>query len=679
MKHLGDITKITNAPAVDCIIGGSPCQDLSQAGLRKGLSGARSGLFMEQVRIIKEMRRESERSLRTNINVRPCRFAVWENVPGAFSSNKSEDFRAVLEEFCRICDSTVSIPRPAKGKWQPAGCILGDGWSLAWRTHDAQYWGVPQRRRRISVLLDMDGWLAPEILFQERGGEAERAYQDELVAGAGTRCQQEVLAFRESLSRHYQQSNAQRQGAASSAGSGPAQHDTDGAVICCIEGNGQRDSHRGDGYAVTDTMYTLNTVEHHAVAYNIGSYASNSMMSANPQSGIQEIDTVRTLDMNGGNPACNQGGTMIVYDARGNGDGATVPTITGDHENRVTDYTALAVECKEYGFYPQMKAECITWTEDVSCTLVNGTNPGFQNGVCYGIDHAITTIGNCTAGGSCVYEDICPTLKVAGVHAVAYRKTAHPRNADEPQGWEVAETADTLNCTDNSEARTPTLAVAIGNGQADQTGLHEVVGALNCMHDQQAVMVYGIGRDAFNMGANAKFGMTIEENLAPPCIAKGPGAVAAVDCRNCKESQINGTLQAKESGGTSLNLNNVCRENLIVRRLTPLECERLQGFPDGWTDIGEWTDSKGKKHPCSDSKRYQALGNSIALPFWRWLIDRISLVYDGKCHPTMASLFAGIGGFDYLWEQRNGNGSVVWNSEIEEFQSAVLRKRFGDG
>jgi len=159
VEHLGDITKINgaNVTPVDIVVGGSPCQDLSVAGKREGLAGARSGLFMEQIRIIKEMREHDRISADDNIrHIRP-RFMVWENVPGAFSSNNGEDFRAVLEETARIADKDAIIPRPPKGKWTPSGCIMGDGWSIAWRVHDAQFWGVPQRRKRIALVADFAG------------------------------------------------------------------------------------------------------------------------------------------------------------------------------------------------------------------------------------------------------------------------------------------------------------------------------------------------------------------------------------------------------------------------------------------------------------------------------------------------------------------------------------------
>ena len=173
MKHLGDITKISgyNVPVVDIVVGGSPCQDLSIAGKREGLAGQRSGLFMEQIRIVKEMRENDKRNRGAVEHIRYIRprYMVWENVPGAFSSNKGEDFRAVLEETARIVQEDAVIPRFEGGKWRPAGVILGDGWSIAWRVHDAQFWGVPQRRKRICLVADFGGHSASEILFEREG------------------------------------------------------------------------------------------------------------------------------------------------------------------------------------------------------------------------------------------------------------------------------------------------------------------------------------------------------------------------------------------------------------------------------------------------------------------------------------------------------------------------------
>lgn len=186
------------------------------------------------------------------------------------------------------------------------------------------------------------------------------------------------------------------------------------------------------------------------------------------------------------------------------------------------------------------------------------------------------------------------------------------------------------------------------------------------------------GQDAYNDM------LVVSSEISPTLRAKGndpyredmAAYIASVDCRNfCEGGETNGTLQAKESGGQSLNLNNTVRQDMVVRRLTPMECERLQGYPDGWTDIGEWRDSKGKLRKPSDSPRYKALGNSIALPFWDFLAKRISAQYLRPV--TMGSLFDGIGGFPLVFERHNGKGTARWASEIEEFPIAVTKLRFG--
>lgn len=195
MKHLGDITLINGAEIepVDVIIGGSPCQDLSIAGKRAGLDGEHSGLYMEQIRVVKEMRAEDERRGRTGQFIRP-RYMVWENVPGAFSSNKGYDFAAVIEEAIHIIEPQApSIEVPERG-WPTWGCYrdMGGRWSLAWRVLDAQYWGVPQRRRRIALIIDFGGDTAPEILFEreslfghpEPGGEAGQRPRSSPESGA---------------------------------------------------------------------------------------------------------------------------------------------------------------------------------------------------------------------------------------------------------------------------------------------------------------------------------------------------------------------------------------------------------------------------------------------------------------------------------------------------------------
>lgn len=388
MKHLGDIKKIhgDKIEPVDCITFGSPCQDLSIAGRRAGLAGERSGLFMEAVRIIKEMRSSTNGLYPT--------FTVWENVSGAFSSNGGEDFRAVLEELARVEQPDASIPRPSGrgGRWSKAGAIAGNGWSLAWRQLDAQYWGVPQRRKRIALVVDFGGQRATEILFERTG-----------VSGHSD---ESVKAW-EATPGHSQA------------------------------------SHSG----------------------------------------------------------CDRTGEKVIYDARGNGDGKIMPTITGDHENRITDYTAIAIERKTF---------------------------------------------NEQSFSHYKESDKCSTLKAK--------------------------------------------AGNIGNGS-------------ECL--------------------------TAEKTI-----------------------------------------------RWIVRRLTPVECERLQGFPDDYTNIGDWTDSKGKKRKYADSPRYKALGNSIALPQWFWLVQRMRPYLKEK--PTLGSLFDGLGGFPLVWQRAYGEGTARWASEIESFCVAVTKRRFGE-
>ena len=289
MKHFGDITKIdgSKVPIVDVITGGSPCQDLSIAGKRAGLQGERSGLFMEQIRVIKEMHDECRR---TNKPIRP-RIMVWENVCGALSSGtpNGEDFRIVLEETARVVDSNASIPRlPSGESWSNAGCILGDRWSIAWRVHDAQFWGVPQRRRRICLIADFRGQCAPEILF-ERQGETRNPQQSEKEEpGTPTNSRtSSAISFQERAGCD----GGAKESSYNVTEQGPCQQSiTNMCSIVAIEGNGQRNSHNGDGYAETDKMYTLNTVERHSVAYSQDTYDKYT-----------ETDQAASLRQSGGN------------------------------------------------------------------------------------------------------------------------------------------------------------------------------------------------------------------------------------------------------------------------------------------------------------------------------------------------------------------------------------------
>lgn len=425
MIHLGDITKIhgDQIEPVDCITFGSPCQGLSMAGKRLGFDDKRSVLFLDAARIIKEMR--------TATNGMYPTFAVWENVPGAFSSNGGEDFRAVLEELARVEEPDASIPRPPRGgRWSKAGAIAGNGWSLAWRQLDAQYWGVPQRRKRIALVVDFGGQRAAEILFERTS-----------LSGNPNPC---IPAWKSitGLAQNCTCGNDRMVG----------------KRAFCISGNTVDRETNQNGTGVRENgRFTVNTVDRHAVAYSI----------------IQPV----------------------VFDARGNGDGRTCPTITGDHENRITNYTAI-----------------VTGPED------------------------------------------CLTP------------------------W-----------------------------------------------DNQARRIYS-------------------ENGTFPALA------------------------AREKSGGNQQAVLIKRTRWIVRRLTPTECERLQGYPDGWTDI------KGKKHKAADSPRYKALGNSIALPQWFWIVQKMKRYLPAGA--TLGSLFDGIGGFPLVWETTYGTGTARWASEIEEFSIAVTKKHF---
>ena len=320
MKHFGDITKLSgyDLPVVDIITGGSPCQDLSVAGKRAGLDGERSGLFMEQIRIVREMRERDRADGRTNDNIRP-RYMVWENVPGAFSSNKGKDFQSVLTEIVKIVEpESPDVPMPdGGGKWSYAGCLYDymGRWSIAWRVHDAQFWGVPQRRKRIALVADFGGMSAPEILFERTcvpGDPEQGAETGEATAGSTG---EGVAAASKCLNP------CEVHGIADALYSGEK---TWGGGISCLY-----DAYQHHGYREGETCGTLTKDQNGSVrgdtplvCYGISAYESNAMKSNNPNSGIYEADTSRTLDNNGGNPACNQGGIAVVtgaYCLQGNG------------------------------------------------------------------------------------------------------------------------------------------------------------------------------------------------------------------------------------------------------------------------------------------------------------------------------------------------------------------------
>ena len=324
MKHFGDITKIDGhkVPIVDVICGGSPCQDLSIAGLRKGLEGERSGLFLEMIRVIKEMHDECRR---TNQPIRP-RWMVFENVCGIFSSGnpKGEDFRIVLEETARIADGGVTIPRPPDGLgWSNVGVILADGWSLAWKVHSAEHWGVPQRRARVSLVADFGGQRAPDILFEKVRVESEGLSGNPEQSGEA----REGTPF--DPERSIGAISFQERAGCEGGGKGILIQDERTAPLktlnnqaVCI-GGGQANEAMNPDVELSKTLNCTHepmkvVVKTEAKVFGISPFESNAMKSSNPDSGIYEADTARTLDLNGGTPTCNQGGMVVVEPKPGN-------------------------------------------------------------------------------------------------------------------------------------------------------------------------------------------------------------------------------------------------------------------------------------------------------------------------------------------------------------------------
>jgi DNA (cytosine-5)-methyltransferase 1 len=540
MKHYGDVSKLNGAevPPVDIITFGSPCQDMSVAGKRNGLDGERSGLFYQAVRIVKEMRCKT--------NGKYPRFVVWENVPGAFSSNKGEDFKAVLEEICKIKDEEFSVPQ--SGKWTNAGEIVGEQFSLAWRVLDAQYWGVPQRRKRIYLVADFAGQCAGKILFESEGvsgyppkgicpWQGTAGDFEGCTGAAGTVCLNDQGGNRMDVTEGMTctlraESNHPplvfENHSQDTRYTGPLEQAPTVLSTYGTGGNNQpfvletpktlkiRSGCEGGGKGALiqdDLSATLGCNNDQTLfvpkAYGICSKESNSMKSDNPHSGIYEADTSRTLDANGGNPACNQGGIVVV---EGNG---SRPSHKGD---------------------------------------------GYKE------------------------SDVMYTLNTIEQHAV----------------------------------------------------------------------VYAIDRESYNCGQNyaRKMGIT-EDGVSSTLNAQGPSAVAAPIYSSSKasfftsaEEELANTLVATDYKDPPI-VNDVGEmPEYIVRRLTPTECARLQGFPDWWcSDLGTaepteeeikwWTEvfethrhimgtsSKPKtekqiikwlKDPHSDSAEYKMWGNGVALP-----------------------------------------------------------------
>lgn len=530
MKHYGDVSSLNGAelPPVNIITFGSPCQDMSIAGKRSGLDGSRSSLFYEAVRIIKEMRCATDG--------RYPRFAVWENVPGAFSSNKGEDFRAVLESLCRIKDETVSVPRSEK--WTNAGEILADGFSLAWRVLDAQYWGVPQRRKRIYLVADFDSECAGKILFESEGlsgysAEGFKAWQ--------------------------------RTAAATESGSG-----TTGAVCLNDQGGNRMD-------VTEEVTCTLRAEAHHPPCVMESAAGFCTEHSAKARGIGYEDETSPTLRA------------------------GTVPAAVYENHSQDTRYTEL------HGIAPTVSSTYGTGgnnqpfvVEDTRCFDVRFTSDGTKNARhnCYETDTSRTID---TGGNS-------PDSNQGGVAVVAVQGSMIGRaDKNGPQGSGINEDVSfTLNATDRH-------AVAFSQDSYTKYSENDKCGALRATGGMYGggseTLVYSTSKNSYHTEA--------EENLANTLVAsdyKDPPTVNSPE--------------------------------YIVRRLTPTECARLQGFPDWWcADLGtdEPTDEELRfwkevfethrkiigsavkpksekqirtwlKNPHSDSAEYKLWGNGVVLP-----------------------------------------------------------------
>ena len=763
MKHLGDISKVNGAEIepVDIITFGSPCQDLSVAGKRAGLKHedngddetTRSGLFMEAVRIIKEMRKAT--------NGQYPRFAVWENVPGAFSSNNGEDFRIVLQELIKVTEPYAVMPEvPPKG-WAYADCYSGDGWSIAYRVFDAQFWGVPQRRRRIYLVADFRGGCAEEILFK-----------------------------REGLRGYFAESGTPWQTVAPDAERSVGADDREGKGINCLTpwDCQTRRSYGVDGVYPTLTAGAETSGQNQqTVCYGISSYDSNSMKSSNPLSGIYEADTSRTLDANGGNPSCNQGGIAVVenipytlkirsgvsvdsygkaagkgaliqenksatlgtsndqylfqpigfdgYNATETGDkSATLGVNCGMSTGRngvITDTHILndqggsVIDVRTDGKAPTIRAQmgghppivmvpesvegldaynqaltgnkaktlnsAASDADHVPCTVYSVENHPADSRVNLDESGKVQTLTSRmgTGGGNVpmVMEEMPKVINLnkddvqsktildpKGIAPSLYSgecrggggecyvmepfcKSRRAKDKDDATTWKHADVANTINTFDQGEARANELvvyAVDQGGGKSQANVTEGMSPTLTCTHGGEPAIAY-----SFDPGASRDVGVLFLEECGKTltngtCPGHHDGVVISQPCHTITtgsytqvEEEKSPTLMARDyKDPTCVEFFDAKERKYIVRRLTPTECARLQGFPDSWghiepkTELTEeeyrfWLEVR-KTHDAingravkdynekqmltyynklwGDSAEYKMWGNGIALP-----------------------------------------------------------------
>ena len=578
IKHYGDVSKMNGADIepVDFITFGSPCQDMSIAGRREGLDGSRSSLFYEAVRIVKEMRCKT--------NGRYPRYIIWENVPGAFSSNKGADFQSVLEEVCSVKGYEIHTPRPEG--WPTAGEIVADDFSLAWRVFDAQYWGVPQRRKRIYLVADLAGGSAGKILFESEG-----------------------------VSGYTPQGFRSWQGAAGASEKGS------GAAGCvCLNDQG------GNRMDVTDGVTCTLRAEAHHPPCVMESAGFCTEHSAHSRSIGYEEETSPTLRA------------------------GTVPAAVYENHSQDTRYTGPLKTA------PTVMSTYGTGGNNQPFVVETPKTLKIRSG-CEGGGKGALIQENKSATLGCNNDQTVFVPKVYGICS----KQSHAMQSDNPHSGFYE--ADTSRCLDrgggNPSCNQGGMAVVAVQGsmigRSDKngpqgSGVNEDVSFTLDATDRHAV-AYGIDRATYNMGRNAKFGITVETEIEPTMVSKGPGAVGQPIYHSSKSSfhtnftddDVTETLVATDFKDPPT----VSKEpDYIVRRLTPTECARLQGFPDWWCsnletdepteeEIEFWTEvfethrrvmgasSKPKsrnqiikwlKDPHSDSAEYKMWGNGVALP-----------------------------------------------------------------
>ena len=509
------------------------------------------------------------------------------------------------------------------GRWSKAGAIAGNGWSLAWRQLDSQYFGVAQRRKRIALILDLGGQRAGEILFERTSLSRHPdpcipAWKE--ATGLTANCPTGNDRVVEEGGRNTAYTLKIRSGCAGGGKGALVQTEKTGTLSTlqdqtlfqliqeptyCISGNTVDRKTNQNGTGVRESgAFTVNTVDRHAVAYALQNQ-NLCIDDALPFDTTQITSKVNKSNPQWGDP-CH-------------------PLAAAAHPPAAV----IRISDEEMPVQP-----VVLESNQVHATVT-------QNG-------------------------ICPTLPASMGLGGGYVPMITDHPADRPVVFENhaqdARYKEAPTCSPTVVARwgtgggnTPIVAMpervtsyGIGNGQAHAYASKEKSGTLDTMHDAQAVAIeYSGCLNPWDTQARRVYG---EDGTFPALPSRGTAG---------------GNQQAVLAGQ---------RTRWIVRRLTPTECERLQGYPDGWTDIGEWVDTKGKKHKPADSPRYKALGNSIALPQWFWIAQKMkSYMGDGA---KLGSLFDGIGGFPLVWETTYGTGTARWASEIEEFPIAVTKKHF---